>query len=60
MLSYDFAQYLEEIPQNAPDDLFIPDAHFFIIDKLIAFDHLLKKAWIICCPGVEASLRSVQ
>ena len=60
MLSYDFAQYLEEVPHNAMDDLFLPDAHFFIVDKLIAFDHLLRKAWIICCPGVEASLKSIR
>ena len=60
MLSYDFVQYLEEIPHSALDDLLLPDAHFFVVDKLIAFDHLLKKTWIICCPGVEASLRSIR
>jgi para-aminobenzoate synthetase component 1 len=53
MISYDFVRYLEKIPENAVDDLRIPDAHFFMIDRLIAFDHMKKKAWIIVCPGVR-------
>ncbi|MDI6743770.1 MAG: anthranilate synthase component I family protein [Thermodesulfovibrionales bacterium] len=51
LLSYDFVQYLEKLPKTTKDDLKIPDAHFFMIDKLIVFDHLDKKAWIIVCPG---------
>jgi aminodeoxychorismate synthase component I len=53
MLSYDFVRYLEKIPGKAVDDLNIPDAHFFMIDRLIAFDHVKKKAWIVVCPGVR-------
>jgi anthranilate/para-aminobenzoate synthase component I len=57
MLSYDFVQYIEKIPRTAPDDLLIPDVHLFVVDRLIAFDNLLKKAWIICCPGVGESMK---
>ena len=53
MLSYDFVRYLEKLPKAARDDLQIPDAHFLMIDKLIAFDHLDKKAWIVVCPGAR-------
>ena len=53
LLSYDFVQYLERLPKTTKDDLKIPDAHFFMIDKLIAFDHKKKKAWIIVCPGAR-------
>jgi anthranilate/para-aminobenzoate synthase component I len=53
LLSYDFVQYLEKLPKTTKDDLKIPDAHFFMIDKLIAFDHLDKKAWIVVCPGAK-------
>lgn len=53
LLSYDFVQYLEKLPKTTNDDLKIPDAHFFMIDKLIAFDHKKKKAWIIVCPGAR-------
>jgi anthranilate/para-aminobenzoate synthase component I len=56
-LSYDFVQYLERLPQTAVDDLNLPDAHFFIIDRLIALDHFKKKGWIIVCPGVRESFR---
>ncbi|MDP3048045.1 MAG: anthranilate synthase component I family protein, partial [Thermodesulfovibrionales bacterium] len=53
LLSYDFVRYLEKLPKAARDDLQIPDAHFLMIDKLIAFDHLDKKAWIVVCPGAR-------
>ncbi|MDP3112883.1 MAG: anthranilate synthase component I family protein, partial [Thermodesulfovibrionales bacterium] len=53
LLSYDFVQYLERLPKTTKDDLKIPDAHFFMIDKLIAFDHKKKKAWIIVCPAAR-------
>lgn len=56
MLCYDFVRYLEKIPHTALDDLCLPDAHFFIFDKLIVFDHLLKNSRIICCPGVIESI----
>ena len=56
MLCYDFVQYLEKIPHTASDDLSLPDAHFFMFDKLIVFDHLLKNCRIICCPGVIESI----
>ena len=58
VLSYDFVQYLERLPKNAVDDLTLPDAHFLMIDKLIAIDHLYKKCWIIVCPGVKDSLNA--
>lgn len=56
LLSYDFVHYLEELPATTTDDLKIPDAHFFMIDRLLAFDHLQKKTWIIFCPGARELL----
>jgi aminodeoxychorismate synthase component I len=53
MLSYDFVHYLEKLPATTTDDLEIPDAHFFMIDRLIAFDHVENKSWIIVCPGAR-------
>jgi len=53
VFGYDFVQYFERLPRNALDDINLPDAHFLMIDKLIAFDHKLKKCWIIICPGVK-------
>ena len=30
IFSYDFVQYLERLPKNAADDLYLPDAHFLM------------------------------
>ncbi len=53
ILSYDFVQYLEKLPNAALDDLNLPDAHFLMIDKLVAVDHQEQKCWIIVCPGAR-------
>ncbi|MFN3395688.1 MAG: anthranilate synthase component I family protein [Thermodesulfovibrionales bacterium] len=55
LLSYDFVHYLERLPRTTIDDLHIPDADLFLIDRLIAFDHLNKRAWAIVCPGLRDS-----
>lgn len=53
ILSYDFIQYLEKLPNTAVDDLGLPDAHFLIVDKIVAFDHQEEKCWVIICPGAN-------
>ncbi len=53
LLSYDFVRYLEDIPRNAAADLDIPDLHFMMADRVVAFDHLEKRAWIIVSPGAR-------
>ena len=53
LLSYDFVRYLEDIPRNAVADLDIPDIHFMMADRIVAFDHFEKKAWIIISPGAR-------
>ena len=53
LLCYDFVRYIENIPGNASDDLRIPDAHFLMADKVIAFDHSDQKAWLVISPGAR-------
>ncbi|MFA5353239.1 MAG: anthranilate synthase component I family protein [Thermodesulfovibrionales bacterium] len=53
LLCYDFVRYIERIPSAALDDLQIPQAHFIMADRVIAFDHLMKRSWIILCPGAR-------
>ncbi len=53
VLSYDFVRYLEKLPNLATDDFNLPDAHFLMVDKLIAFDHQYQKCWVIVCPGAR-------
>src|SRR4030042_2636266 len=53
ILSYDFVRYLEKLPNLAVGDLNLPDAHFLMVDKLVAFDHQEQKFWVIVCPGAR-------
>lgn len=54
LICYDYARYLENIPEKK-DDLLMPDLCFVMADRLLAFDHVLKKAWLIFCPGARKS-----
>ena len=56
MISYDFVHYFEKLPKTAIDDLDIPDAHFMMFDSVIAFDHKLRKTYLISCPGAEETV----
>jgi aminodeoxychorismate synthase component I len=53
LFSYDFVRYIEDIPSESRDDLGIPDAHVLFIDRLMAFDHRQRRAWIVICPGAR-------
>jgi len=51
--SYDFVHQFEKLPREAKNDLAIPDAYFIFVDRVVAFDHLLNKAWVIVAPGAR-------
>ncbi len=53
LFSYDFVHYLERLPSTTVDDLQIPDAHFYLYDRLFAFDHTERKSYAIVCPGAR-------
>jgi anthranilate/para-aminobenzoate synthase component I len=59
ILNYDFVHYLETLPSTTIDDLALPDAHFNLIDKLIVFDHLSCRSWILVCPGVRDTMGAI-
>ncbi|GLB61578.1 aminodeoxychorismate synthase, component I [Cytobacillus sp. NCCP-133] len=46
-ISYDYARYIEKLPNEAQDDLQIPDIHFFIYNECFVFDHETEKLWLI-------------
>ncbi|MBY0159408.1 aminodeoxychorismate synthase, component I [Cytobacillus oceanisediminis] len=46
-ISYDYARYIEKLPNEAQDDLQIPDIHFFIYKECFVFDHETKELWLI-------------
>jgi len=51
--SYDFAHQIEKLPHRARVDLDIPEAYFVFVDTVVAFDHVLGKAWAIVNPGAR-------
>jgi len=53
LIGYDFVHYLERLPKTTRDDLGVPDAHLVMLDRLIAFDHLERRAWAVFCPGAK-------
>ena len=44
--SYDLYQYLEKVEAQQLDDMAFPDIAIGLYDLVIAFDHILQKAWI--------------
>lgn len=38
-ISYDYARYVEELPQSAVDDLLIPEIFFLMYKEVFVFDH---------------------
>ncbi|HEY6012043.1 MAG TPA: anthranilate synthase component I family protein [Nitrospirota bacterium] len=51
--SYDFAHQFENLPRQAVNDLDIPESYFLFVDLVVAFDHVLNKAWVIVNPGAR-------
>jgi len=52
-LGYEFARGFESLPCTARNDLNIPDAYFIFVDFVVAFDHILDRAWVIVNPGAR-------
>ncbi len=46
-LSYDLCHFIERLPSTAVDDLQLPECYFGFYDRLLAFDNLEGKAYII-------------
>ena len=46
-LGYDVVRHFEEIPDDNPDDLMMPDLHFIVAGKIVVFDHARKRMYVI-------------
>jgi len=51
--SYDFVRQIEKLPNRARVDLDLPESYFVFVDSVVAFDHVLGKAWVIVNPGAR-------
>ncbi len=46
-ISYDYARYIEKLPNDAKDDLQIPDIHFLVFREFFVFDHEKEMMWLL-------------
>ncbi|MBU0759544.1 MAG: anthranilate synthase component I [Candidatus Omnitrophica bacterium] len=46
-MGYDVVRFFEDIPDNNPDDLKIPDSIFMLADSLIIFDHSTRRIKVV-------------
>lgn len=46
-ISYDYARYIEDLPDLANDDLNMPEIYFFIVKEWFVFDHDNNILWLL-------------
>ncbi|RDI38433.1 anthranilate synthase component I family protein [Falsibacillus pallidus] len=46
-ISYDYVRYIEDIGENAVDDLGMPDIYFLAFDEWAVFDHQENELWVM-------------
>jgi anthranilate synthase component I len=51
-LGYDTVRYFEKIPLPEKDELDVPDFELIITDKIIIYDHLIHKLYIVSSPFI--------
>lgn len=53
-VSYDMVRDFERLPDENPDDVGAPDAHFILADTLVVFDHVKRKIILLTNVHVAA------
>ncbi|WLR53327.1 aminodeoxychorismate synthase, component I [Bacillus tianshenii] len=46
-ISYDYARYVEKLPNSAEDDLNTPDLYFLVFNDVFVYDHVEKVLWLM-------------
>ncbi|MFD1736923.1 aminodeoxychorismate synthase component I [Bacillus salitolerans] len=46
-ISYDYARYIESLPEIAKDDLYVPDVYFMVFNDVFIYDHKQEELYII-------------
>jgi para-aminobenzoate synthetase component I len=46
-ISYDYARYIEKLPNWAEDDLGIPEVYFLVYKEWFIFDHQTSELWLL-------------
>lgn len=56
--AYDIIRQYENLPDNNPDELGLPDMQFMLTDEIIAFDHIRQKIVIIVNIHAEGDIEN--
>jgi anthranilate synthase component 1 len=51
--AYDAVRLIERLPEQAKDELGIPDACLLFFDEVLAFDHVRKEIWLVATADVS-------
>lgn len=46
-MGYDLVRFFEDLPDENPDDLGLPDTQFMLADTLVVFDHVLNRVGVL-------------
>ena len=46
-LGYDLVRFFEELPEENPDDLGLPDCQLMFADTMVVFDHVMHRARVV-------------
>jgi anthranilate synthase component I len=57
-ISYDAIQYIEDVPQQNPDDLDMPELYFMITDTILIFDHIKHTIKVVSNAHVDIDPQS--
>ncbi|MGM7636718.1 anthranilate synthase component I family protein [Bacillus sp. Hm123] len=52
-ISYDYARYIEKLPEQAADDLRLPLIYFLVFDEWAVFDHQTEQLWLMTLTSEE-------
>ena len=52
VFAYDAVRQIERLPEQATDELGVPDACLMFFDEVLAFDHVRKEIWLVVTADV--------
>ncbi len=55
-MGYDMVRFFEDLPDENPDKLKLPDSIFMLTDTMLIFDHIDHVIKIICNVGIKESI----
>lgn len=55
VFAYDAVRQIERLPQEAKDELGVPDACLMFFDEVLAFDHVRKEIWLVVTADVTVN-----